>query len=294
MNQGIPMNNASAVSIRLRENRGGRRQPMLVLLAVLGVCLGSAARAATYQHHGDADPLTEGWVSPGPVSGNVTWGPANSGGTPAWFINDADTVGQSGWSYRAFPTAAEEASGFAHGWSLRMTAEVLNHPDDPWTGSIVLGVAFARGGTGLGYSLALGAEADGDPILSLAVGTGQESRHVLDGLGDGFHTYELRYDPVAGDVDVLVDNSLLVPSYTGFTHPSYALSFNTIEWGSGSSADTGYANYSEVVVTFTERPSVVPEGSVRGAVGALAAVVIASWIRRRFGCAGEARGGRAP
>lgn len=258
----------------------------LIALA-LGVMACARSTGATYEHQGDADPLTEGWLSPGVAAGNVTWGPVNSAGVPAWSIDDADTVPQSTKSYVVHPSAAEESSGFALGWSLHMDAEVMNHPDNPSNGSIGIGVVFARGSHGKGYALLLGAEADGDPILSLSVGSGQPSLYTLEGLGAGFHRYEMRYDPLAGDVDVLVDNSLITSAYPGFTHPSYLLPYNTVEWGSGSSADTGHANYSQVVVAFTDRPAVVPEPSTSRLIVGLSLIGILSFLRRGRQMAGQ-------
>lgn len=246
------------------------------LLLVLGGCAPSILRAdAIHAHYGDLDPLTEGWFSPAPVAGTVTWGPTVSEAIPAWFINDADTIPNSAKNYRFNPSSTEEAFGFAYGWSMEMQAQVVNQPDDPINGSIVFGMVFARGTHGEGYAFSLGAAEDGDPIMVLTVGTGELVSYVLEGFGPGFHTYLLDYDPVQGDVDVSVDNTLLNGSYGGFIHTAYTEPLSVVEWGSGSSADTGHANYSEVLVTF------VPEGQTWPASVLLPLLACWGWRRKR-------------
>jgi hypothetical protein len=79
---------------------------LCLLTCLLYVNIGFAG--VIYQHIGSNDPLTEGWIDPpgtSTISGDVTWGSINDNGTEAWYVDDSDTVLNSGRSYQNIPSA---------------------------------------------------------------------------------------------------------------------------------------------------------------------------------------------
>lgn len=82
--------------------------------------------------------------------------------------------------------------------------------------------------------MALGAEADGDPVILLwdgGTGNGGSKAtgisYTLDGGGGGYHLYALVFDPVTGSVGLFIDGIERLSGYTGFPD---AL-FTRVAWG---------------------------------------------------------------
>jgi hypothetical protein len=91
------------------------------------------------------------------------------------------------------------------------------------------------------FILSFGAQSDGDPTVRLGYEGGPE--YVLEESGGGYHSYSLIYDPAQHTADLFVDGVEVLSDYAG---TAYSLSYNRLMWGSGSSADTGHGNYSDV------------------------------------------------
>ena len=234
-----------------------------LMMAVSATQMAAAEAAVVFSHSGNADPTTEGWVvepsfapfgrpSSGPLTGDL--------GLDAWSIDDNLTTIGSNWFYTQSPDAAQNSQASTNGWTLRARLRVVDSPDAVGNaGSIIL--EYANGVTD--YRLALGAEADGDPIVLLWDGgvssdgtTATGTSFTLQGGGSGYHLYELVYKPVAGAADLFIDGVLRVSNFTGVASST----FNRVAWGSASSSDTGQSNWNlvEWEVTAVPLPAALP------------------------------------
>ncbi len=222
------------------------------------------------KHVGSTNPTTERFVNDG-VAGSAV----NDGGTTAWNINDPIS------RYRALLTSDELDNMASQGWTATMNVHNLLTGDTGTDWGIHL-EASDRTHT---YLILVGSDEVGDPTLyyltSASAFTMEEI--PLTGIsGNGYHTYQMSYDPDnPGMVDVLVDNL-----YQG----SIAGADNTVEtawakrfcFGSTDTPAVSDANYSLVELAYgnIEVPKMPGDANRDGKVDATDAQALAeNWLK---------------
>jgi hypothetical protein len=233
----------------------------MITAAISGAVTGQAHASIVFSHSGNADPTTEGWsvVEPALVTGpRPATSPVSNdqgSGLDAWSIDDTSLAAGTTWTYTQSPSAADNSQATSLGWTLRANLRIGNLSDSVGNaGSIIL--EYANGTTA--YRLALGSEADGDPIALLwDGGTDPNDSRIATGTfftlqngGAGYHLYEMVYDPFANSVDLFIDGIERVSNYAGISSSL----FNRVAWGSAASSDTGQSNWNQVQFEITAVP----------------------------------------
>jgi hypothetical protein len=120
---------------------------------------------------------------------------------------------------------------------------------------------------------------------TLAQHTGAtESRHrsnglsslALDGLGGGYHLYELVYDPASASADLFVDGVERLSNYAG----NVAVNTPTAWWGSGGGPGTGQGNFAAASFNVSDVPE-PGSAAIMGVVLATGALVRRKHLRAR-------------
>jgi hypothetical protein len=216
----------------------------------LSLASASSQAATLIEHTGADDPVTEGWTVSGAGVGVVVGPVIDDGGSgiDAWGINDTTTAAGSTRLYSFVPTVDDLASA-ANGWTLRVRLRVVETPEDP---DRATAVDFISDTTR--YRMDFGSDPSGDPIVllqtGLAGGNDTGPSVTLTGGGDGYHTYELRFDPVGASADLWIDGVELFSNYTGFADVTAG---PRIAFGAGQATRTGNANFNQV--RFTVAPA---------------------------------------
>ncbi len=190
------------------------------------------------RHVGAADPRAEGFALTATGSCAIDVDCLRSpvlyerfGREQAWQVDDRTTGGLA--IYNLDPGAQNDARAAEQGWTLRARLRVLRDGQAPGFGALAIyGDGVER------FLMDFGSTAAGDPIVALA---GGPPVPALTGLGDGYHLYELVFDPLLGAARLLVDGVDMGVSYTG-----QASSTNGVQFGSGTTAGQGAANYALV------------------------------------------------
>jgi hypothetical protein len=224
-----------------------RRIASFMALSLLAV---STHASVLMQHSGATDPINEGWVGtsgagPGSLpAGDVATGSIDDNGTAAWFVDDSSTRPYGMYLYYHEMDNSDVVDGLNRGWSMDVTLRVVDIPDTV-DASVLSAVSYNNHI----FSLSFGSQADGDPIVRLGRAGGPE--YVLEGAGDGYHNYSLRYDPEHHNADLFVDGIEVLSDFEG---TSYSLSVSRLMWGSLSSFDTGHGNFSDVTFAIGTHP----------------------------------------
>ena len=203
-----------------------------MILPLLGMALWcSVGFADTVALHQDAaNPLTEGWsVFRGPVN----TGPINSdvGGYNAWKVED--TGGSQEGGYEVALTTQQLTDAAGEGWTLRVRLRIIDN-NQPVNDAVIAGINLGSSG----FILNFGAT-NGTPIVSLIGGPSA----TLTGYDNGYHLYELVYDPAVGSADVLVDGVEQISNFTGWNGTFLD---ETIAFGSGAGGGGGAGHYNLV------------------------------------------------
>ena len=247
-------------------------------LAILVVThAGTTTAQVLYSNMGSADPSSNGRTAE--IGSGNTAGPLlddNGTGVDSWFTDDAGTNSDSRSSYKAVPTAPELELLSTQGWTLSALLRLPN-PSDNIDGSPVL---VFRNGT-RSYDLYFGTQPDGDPVVhlqdALTATAGISGQTIpLEGIGDGYHLFELVYDPIQGSADLFVDSVALSMAYTG-----YAASFTHVGWGNFSSSGTGRGNFAFVSLAAIEPVPAASVGS-RLLLGLILTAVAIGLLNRQY------------
>ncbi|MBN1342800.1 MAG: PEP-CTERM sorting domain-containing protein [Phycisphaerae bacterium] len=174
------------------------------------------------------------------ISEPVTGGPVTDDlglGIDAWYVDDDGTDSRFGWGhyYQYIPWAQYEEVQ-TDGWKLTARVRVSEAPDDPNGASVFVGYV----GDGALYALSLGTDASGNQTLN-AWEDGTGSRTYNTG-SDGYHLYEVFYDPNVGSADIFVDGTEAIRDWAGKTYYGDWV----VSWGSLGPASTGRGHYSLV------------------------------------------------
>ena len=200
-----------------------------------------------FRHFGDADPyLDEAW-SRRVVGSGITVGPEP--GENAWKVDDQNSAGGNGYAYFLELTPEEQAAALAQGWELRMALRVEDIPNTVG-GAVGAQVAFP-GPMNRIFTLGFGTDAAGNPIAGIYEGGGVWDRSSPI-PGDGYHYYEMIFDPVTQTVDLFADGVEILTNQFGYTHTGQ---INRVLFGANSSADTGTGYYRFVQFQIAPEPS---------------------------------------
>ncbi|MGK7876463.1 MAG: PEP-CTERM sorting domain-containing protein [Xenococcaceae cyanobacterium] len=238
-----------------------------------------------FEHTGSADPTTEGWTFRSTIAPGNSVDPVINDlglGIDAWSTDDNSTESGSRLLYSQDTNASLNNDALTFGWKLSTNLRVIDIPDDPF-GSIVTGY---RNET-QSFQLLVGSDSNGDVIVTAGFLTIDELQPVtLSGVSaNEYHLYELVFEPASNTADIFLDGNLVIADYSGFNLPdaSPSLLKNAVFFGSGSSADTGQANWNSVSFEIEQS---VPEPSTLLGLG-LALGLGAGSLNRKQKYAGE-------
>lgn len=258
----------------------GLREVRLIGLVILITWLPAVTAQAQSlgAHAGATDPVLEGWsaahwvgedlvLAPNPTSPSAVAPVMGDGGVDAWEIVDDGPVDENG-GYARLLSPAEEAAITTTGLVIEVRARILENTGP--NGARVLVVGTTPATTDARWVLALGADVDDDPMVSVQGG----GTATLEGAGGGYHTYRLELDlsssPLATvSVDgqtVLVDQSNVVAEGD---KPRF------VYFGSWSNSAVGGARYASVDFEVFAPPSVPSIGGAGLAGLALLLTLIA-------------------
>jgi len=236
---------------------------LLIVMMGVGEVWANPISGVLVSHSGATNPISEGWHR-GPNGGGVSESPiVDDEGFDAWIIDD--NSGGGDLEYQLYPSASEHAAAFSQGWKYTARVKVAEVPD-----SADRGCFLGYGTDAVRFYIDLGTEADGDPILRL-LGP-PDMVFVGDGLGPGYHLYEMQYDPATTLATVSVDGIQLTDSYGGYVGGGP----DRVLWGSGFNG-TGEGRWN--MVNFEIIPE--PASTALLVCGALGLLVFGFRRRRR-------------
>jgi len=195
----------------------------VILLVGVGEVWANSISGVLASHSGANDPATEGWTLDG--DGTVrppTSAILNDEGLDAWVIDDDITNAEG--DYRWFATPEEVSAAMSNGWRFSSRVKSGDVPDVP-----DYGVYFDFGDGSRRFVVDIGSDADADPVVRLTA----DSMYTAQGLGGGYHLYQMEYDPQVSLATVSVDGVVLTDSYAGFTASNPRLRFGSGWNGTG-------------------------------------------------------------
>ncbi|MDJ0844720.1 PEP-CTERM sorting domain-containing protein [Crocosphaera sp.] len=192
-------------------------------------------------HEGANNPVDEGWTKRVVSSGNnVTVNPVIDDlglGIDAWSVDDNVRGGQSGIYYVTGVADLDATEVLTQEWTLTGRLRVI----DRYTGTFGLAsIGFGMRLNNRIWQLFFTQASNGDPIVRLGTGGGAGRDINLTGFGNGYHTYELSYDPETVSTTLTVNGMEMFTNYTGFSSPGNGVGFS---FGSYSNYDDGQGNY---------------------------------------------------
>jgi hypothetical protein len=248
--------------------------------------LGGAGRAKAdliASHQGATDPTTEGfglWPFNGGISTSAI---SNDMGLPAWSITSTPPGSQQA-AYNATLSAAQESALLTQGFTVSLEARavsgaVYSTPTNEPTAATILGLSTVR------YDLELGLDANGNTIAILAnsVGLNGDGSFNIPGAsvtvsGNGYHLYQLAYNPVSQTADLFIDGVDRIQGYQGHSEGNLFAGFYF------GALDHGTANFNLAQLeTGLDIVGAVPEPSTMFLGGAGALLWLGYALRRRAG-----------
>ncbi len=200
----------------------------LILAFAIGASSAEAAGREVFSHRGAANPQPTWGITPGDSTSNIGLSAVITGPLPAWKVSD---LAGGIFRYERIPSANDLADGTAHGWRVLV---VLNLPliNDPIDAATI--VEFADGSKR--FALEFGTDPNGNPIVGFFGSAGTR----VNVPEDGFHTYEMIYNPDTSAAQLWIDGTPHT-SYTGLNG-----SLTRFNFGSGSSSGQGVGEWNEV------------------------------------------------
>lgn len=251
-------------------------------LVALVLPLSGYAQDFSPSHTGSVDPLVEGFATLS-FSESVSTGPVvNDLGIDAWEIISLTTMSQFAYVSGAF-TAAEKSAIVTQGFTLSFTERVLQGSEVSVYSAAtpyVLSMVGIDTGTRR-YQVFLGLDASGDTVAVLPTSITANSpgarvqapgaSYTLTGQGNGYHDYQLVFDPATQLASLYIDSQLRLSDYGGYDNflTNHGLGFGGY---SGSAA-----RFAEVELTLRA----VPELPIYALMIPGLVVLFASRLRRR-------------
>jgi hypothetical protein len=240
-------------------------QALLCVLVVAALC--SAAQATlVIAHHGQTDPLSEGWLLAygTEASGWENAHGVNDGGVDAWYIAPDTTKYELDYSLTADQAAEANDYGWEYTWKVRAGYSPLVPKSDK-----IYGVA---GGAGM----AIGVEEGTNNLLLTNPMTDQPITvtGIAAGSGLAYHDYKLKQAAGNTSVELYVDNILQTTLAGAQLNTTSAIQWGKSNW-------TGEAGgYWASVELNTLKPIPEPSSVVMLVVG-LFSLLAYAWKRRR-------------
>ena len=217
-------------------------------VCLLVMALSVSAYATTIaQHSGQTSPVgSEGFDVPYGTDVGV---PVDDGGIDAWRIN-------SGRCPYRIDIAAGAEEMYSDGWTASMDVRLGTVPYDGTLWGATLEVNYKPVAVGsLTYMIMVGADGEGNPTLFKLnnYNTFVRTEMPLTGIsGSGYHTYEMRMDPLSTTAKVYVDD-LYQGDIAGDTG---TLDLHRLNWGAqGGAADNADPHYASVLLATIPEPS---------------------------------------
>jgi hypothetical protein len=251
-------------------------------------------------HQGDVDPTTENfglW----PYNEGITTAPlANDLGLAAWQIANTGSTNEQAFYNQLGGTGPFDPGGSgltqaeidainAQGFTMSLEARIVQGPtyDPSGTGIFSVDITVA-GFNGSRYDIELGSDGKGNTLVILPSATSFDGTHFsstpfgspLSITGNGYHLYQLSYDPTTSQAALFVDGVERVGDYLGTTVSggatanNYGLTFGTVNDATGNFA----------LASLSVGKLSVPEpGSLTLLVIGVASVATYTWRRERGG-----------
>jgi hypothetical protein len=248
-------------------------------LAMALLWAGSIQAAPIFEHAGSADPLTEGfgyWPWNGGIS---TASIPDDAGEQAWQVTSTSSPAQAVYIQLGGTGPYLGGSGLtqdqvdainADGFVLSMRARVISGPVYDVDGSQhVCGSISVAGFSGFRFDIALGSDGSGNtvvvtPELVQQVGS-HFSYHPFGSAilvpGNGYHLYQLSYDPLSTQADLWIDGELVASGYQGSAVSGGAVANNYgLGFGALNLATINFAEARLESGQLAGGPSPVPDG----------------------------------
>jgi hypothetical protein len=195
-----------------------------VVLAVSISAMRSASADVVALHQGANDPLTEGFGVWG-FNGGGSAGPvSNDLGSPAWSITSLPPGSQQS-AYLANLSLTNQAALLSDGFTMSLEARAVSGPvyASPTFSPIAAAiVGFFNGGPDLRYDLELGLDGRGNTVAILAdsVSVNGDGSFNIPGAsatvaGNGYHLYQLVFNPLSQTADLYIDGVDKIMGYAG-------------------------------------------------------------------------------
>ncbi|MCB0318885.1 MAG: PKD domain-containing protein, partial [Bdellovibrionales bacterium] len=208
-----------------------------------------------FVHEDDKDPVSvENW---GGTSERlqITTQAIDDNGVKAWTVYDNASYINGAKNYWNSLTDSQISELMSEGWTMSARLKIVSACDSNSSESCFDQTDFAvatwlDAGAGKRFAMIFGRLSNGNPEIKLLTGstssgTTGPSYVVTNSTANDYHLYELVYDPSTQTADLYVDSSEdpVIENYAGWNLSTAGKRFT---WGSGSSFDTGSANYSFV------------------------------------------------
>ena len=242
----------------------------LLGLAVIGLALGLACSLqaeVVISYDSDVtggDPELQGWSFAG-GSGGTSGSVVDDNGTQALYIVDPTTASGVIWNYNwnGSLTAQQLTDVTETGFSVSMTVRAEDMIADGFDEAYGLtpGIQIALKDLGVWYLLGVGQDAAGNTTYGLTGGGYPWNAYVEGTLsGNGYHTYELRYNTSIKSASLYVDGVEAIANY----RCGNATQNNSICWGSTDSPGVGAGYWTDV--SFETAPSTITPGTMPTAI----------------------------
>ena len=240
------------------------RSASCLAVAVMLVGAGDVWATPLITHSGATNPELEGWTYlPSENPANTVYPILGDEGFDAWVIDD---VAKNSIEYHFYPSGTQLAEAESQGWRMTARIKVGNTPD-----SVDNGVVFYYISETHQFAVNLGSDSSGDPMVLLGNSTHFGPATTLDGLGGGYHLYEMEYDPGTAEVSLAVDGQ---PVLSG--HDGWALSQTPRAAFLSGGVATGEGRWNFVKFEIIPEPSSI----ILLATGALG-LLACGWRKRR-------------
>ncbi|QDS98185.1 hypothetical protein [Adhaeretor mobilis] len=221
---------------------------MLVPVALLAVT-STAWSAVILSHSGADDPFFEGWDEI--IDAGATAGPViddMGSGFDAWEVKNSSGTGKAGY----FGTVALDATALADiatgGWSVRANLRIDDTTANGFDELLAPAPGFIMRLDEADHwvLLQLTTDSSGNPIAQLKGGTGlQNVSDEINISGSGYHTYDLRSQPMTTLADLYIDGSKVISDFDIENTVSFPDQFVWGNWATGLSG-AGYWNSLEL------------------------------------------------
>jgi hypothetical protein len=252
------------------------------LMLALAALSTTSARAGTIiiQHQGATNPTTEGFTL-WPFNGGISSGGIlNDMGLPAWSITSTAPGSQQALYLGSFTSDQQTALQTTQGFTMSLEARAVSGPvySGPSNEPIVAGIV---GFGSVRYDLELGLDANGNTVALLAsnVITNADGSFSIPGVsvtlsGNGYHLYQLAYNPTTQKADLFIDGVDRIQGYQGHSdNPFTGFLFGALNHGTANfnlaKLETGFD-----VVTIPE-----PSSLLMGSLSALTLLGCSVWRR---------------